>query len=156
MKKLVILSLSIIGLTMMSFKENGENGKVDLVKVKNNNLAQSYVCCYFGFNEGCKPGVGFCDFKVLRGEIIDEKAVPVTLVKNEENTLTLTFEVAKLDNENEDIYRKLNIFELKENYVFNNAEVCEAIHVNVGTSIQAGSYKITREKGNMSITFNIK
>ncbi len=105
MKKIVILSLSIIGLTMMSFKENGENGKVDLVKVKNNNLAQSYVCCFFGFNEGCKPGPGFCDFKVLHGEIIDEKAVPVTIVKNEENTLTLTFEVAKLDNENEDIYR---------------------------------------------------
>ena len=154
MKKIVILSLSIIGLTVMSFK--GNDKKLDSVKVNNNNLAQSSICCYFGFNEGCKPGVGFCDFKVLHGEIIDLKAVPVTLVKNDENSLTLTFEVAKLDNENEDIYRKLNVFELKESYVFNNAEVCEAIHVNVGTSIQAGNYKITREKGNMSITFNIK
>ncbi len=48
MKKIVILSLSIIGLTMMSFK--GNDKKLDSVKVKNNNLAQSYVCCYFGFN----------------------------------------------------------------------------------------------------------
>ena len=31
MKKIVILSLGIIGLTMMSFKKNDDNGKVDLL-----------------------------------------------------------------------------------------------------------------------------
>jgi hypothetical protein len=150
MKKIVILSLSLIGLTMMSFK--GATIK-DKESIKSVNGGQ--VTVYFGHNEGCLPGFGFCDFQTWFPNGTDAKAVPVTVTNNENGTVTFNLLEKNLDDANEQFYKDLKDFVLNENYILNNAEVCETIHVNVGTTIQAGTYKITRANSNMSITFNI-
>jgi hypothetical protein len=150
MKKIVILGLSLIGFTMMSFKN---------VSIKDKESVQSLnggqVTVYFGYNEGCLPGFGFCDFKTWFPNGNDARAVPVTITNNENGTITFNLVEKNLDDANEQFYKNLNVFVLNQNYQLNNAEVCETIHVNVGTVIQAGSYNITRSNGNMSINFNI-
>lgn len=135
---------------MMSFKDVSIKDK-ESVKILNG----GQVTVYFGHNEGCLPGFGFCDVKPWEPTGTDAKAVQVTISNNENGTITFNLVEKNLDDVNEQFYKNLNVFVLNQNYQLNNAEVCETIHVNVGTAIQAGSYNITRSNGNMSINFNI-
>ncbi|MFZ4796432.1 MAG: hypothetical protein ACOYMA_03000 [Bacteroidia bacterium] len=158
MKKIVILSLSLIGLTtltMMSFKDAPVKSKTLNENVKSSIGGGGQMTVYFGYNEACLPGFGFCLIKPWEPVGTDGKAVPVTITNNENGTVTFDLVEKNLDDKNEQFYKNLNVFVLNQNYQLNNAEVCETIHVNVGTVIQAGSYNITRSNGNMSINFKI-